>query len=123
MLLLEDLDVYQISLNIGEEIWRIVAPWDSFARIAVGSQLVRSADSIAANIAEGFGRYHYKENRLFCYYARGSLLETKTWLFKAHKRALITEADFAALSAEIDGLHKKLNAYIKSIGHRNTNDK
>ena len=55
----------------------------------IGKQLVRSADSIAANISEGFGRYHFKDSKRFYYISRGSLFETKTWLEKSktdHRR-------------------------------------
>ena len=58
---------------------------------------MEAADSIAANISEGHGRYFFKENRNFCYYARGSLVETKTWLFKARTRNLIPEDEFSKL--------------------------
>jgi len=44
--------------------------------------LIKAVDSVAANISEGFGRYHYKEAKHFSYYSRGSLYETKTWLTK-----------------------------------------
>lgn len=74
---LEDLNVYQISLNLGEQVWKIVYGWDKFEKFSVGKQLVTSVDSIAANIAEGFGRYHYKEAKNFYYYARGHCLKPK----------------------------------------------
>jgi four helix bundle protein len=83
----------------------------------VGKQLVRAADSIAANLSEGFGRYHYKENVNFSYYSRGSLYETKTWLTKAHNRNLIPDESFESFNAEIDTIGIKLNNYIKSIGN------
>ncbi len=57
---LEGLKVYQLAMNIGEKIWAVVGKWDYFARDTVGKQLVKSVDSIAANISEGFGRFHYK---------------------------------------------------------------
>ena len=79
---LEELDVYQLAENFSEEIWVVVVGWDYFAKDTVGKQMVRSADSISANIAEGYGRYHYKENRNFCYFSRGSIIETKGWLKK-----------------------------------------
>jgi len=63
--------------------------WDFFAKDTIGKQFVKLTDSIAANISEGFGRFFYKENRQFGYYARGSLFETTTWLTKAHNRKLI----------------------------------
>ena len=75
---LEKLKVYQNAMQIGEECWDLAEKWGSFARQTLGNQLVRAADSIAANIAEGYGRYSFKENKLFCYYARGSLYETRT---------------------------------------------
>jgi four helix bundle protein len=55
---------------------------DYIAKGTVGKQLVRPSDTISANIAEGFGRFHYKENKNFCYFSRGSLIETKGWLNK-----------------------------------------
>jgi len=82
---LEDLEIYQLSMEIGEEVWAIVNQWDDISKHTIGTQLIRSVDSIAANISEGFGRYHYKEAKQFCYYARGSLFETKAWLTKARK--------------------------------------
>jgi four helix bundle protein len=59
---LEDLEVYNLSEQFGDEIWFIVAGWEYFVKDTVGNQLVRAADSIGANIAEGFGRYHYLED-------------------------------------------------------------
>ena len=88
MLTLEDLDVYQLSLDIGEEVWNLVSEWKQFERIAIGSQFVRSADSIGANIAEGYGRYHYKENKLFCYYAAGHFLKPRHGLTRQNQEVL-----------------------------------
>ena len=113
---LEELKVYQLSMEISERIWNIVISWDYFAKDTIGKQLVRAADSIAANLAEGFGRSHYKENRQFGYYSRGSLYETKTWITKANNRDLIKEEDFNAFLQDIDSIGIKLNNYIKSIG-------
>ena len=71
-------------------IWNICIKWDYFAKDTMGKQLVRAADSISANLAEGHGRFHFKDRLNFCYYARGSLEETKTWLSKAFRRGLIS---------------------------------
>ena len=113
---LEELQVYQLSMEIGEKVWNIVINWDYLAKDAIGKQLIRSVDSVAANISEGFGRYHYKENKNFCYYSRGSLYETKTWITKAYKRNLIIENEFKTYINEIDNIGIKLNNYIKTIG-------
>ena len=87
------LDVYNMALDFSNEIWEICSKWDWFPKKTIGSQLVQSADSISANISEGFGRYSYKENLKFCYYARGSLEETKDWIRKAYNRNLIKEKE------------------------------
>jgi four helix bundle protein len=116
---LEELKVYQLAMGIGERIWVVVGKWDYFAKDTVGKQLVKSVDSIAANISEGYGRFHYKENKQFCYYSRGSLYETKTWLKKACNRGLIADNDFQSLEKDIETIAYKLNNYIKSIGAKN----
>ncbi|SDS31694.1 four helix bundle protein [Mucilaginibacter mallensis] len=113
---LEELEVYQLAESFSDEIWVAVACWDYFAKDTVGKQMVRSADSISANIAEGYGRYHYKENRNFCYFSRGSIIETKGWLKKSRNRSLITEEEFSELFEKLQAIHLKLNAYMKFIG-------
>src|SRR6201986_5366764 len=112
---LEDLEVYTFSEQFADEIWFIVIEWEYFAKDTIGKQLSRSADSIGANIAEGYGRYHYKENKNFCYFSRGSIIETKGWLRKSKTRGLITEDKFAILFEKLQTIHLKLNAYIKFI--------
>ena len=117
---LEELQVYNLSMEMAERIWEIIIDWDYFKKDTIGKQLVRAADSISANLSEGYGRYHFKENINFNFYSRGSLYETKTWLVKAHNRKLISDEDFKSFISEIDNLGVKLNNYIKSIGTKST---
>jgi four helix bundle protein len=117
---LEDLQVYQLSMSLGDRIWDIVVNWDYFAKDTIGKQLVKAADSVASNISEGYGRFHYKESKHFGYYARGSLYETKTWITKAHNRSLINDDDFHNFEEDIKMLGIKLNNYIRSIGKKST---
>ncbi|TWR29106.1 four helix bundle protein [Mucilaginibacter pallidiroseus] len=113
---IEDLEIYNLSDALSNKIWSIVISWDYFAKDTIGKQLVRSADSISANIAEGFGRFHYKENKNFCYFSRGSIIETKSWLNKGKMRGLITDEDHVTLISDLETIHHKLNSYIKYIG-------
>ncbi len=116
---LEDLEIYVLASAIGDSIWGICTNWGFFAKTTVGIQLSRAADSVAANIAEGFGRFYYKENIRFFYLARGSLEETKNWLTRAKSRSLISDAQFRDLWERINLLGRKLNACIsgmKSLG-------
>ncbi|MBN1985523.1 MAG: four helix bundle protein [Prolixibacteraceae bacterium] len=119
---LEDLVVYQLAMEIGDEIYFLVEKWDNFHKWTIGKQLIEAADSIAANISEGYGRFFYKENRQFQYYSRGSQSETKTWVTKARNRKHIDEATYNSLLSKLDELGKRHNSYIQSIG-RLPNDK
>ena len=119
---LEDLDVYRLADEFVNAIWEIVQSWDSFAKYTIGKQLVEAADSISANIAEGYGRCHYKENRNVCFYSRGSLLETKSWINKAAARKLIAPEQQNPFISILETVHVKLNAYMKYIGKVSTNE-
>jgi four helix bundle protein len=114
-ILLEVLDIYQLGLKIGEDVWQIVSEWKFFEKKTLGMQFTEAADSIAANIAEGYGRYFYKDRKQFCYYSRGSLMETKTWAIKAFNRQLISKEVFDLLIEKLKMLHFKLNTYIKKL--------
>jgi len=119
---LDELRVYNLSMDLAEEIWNIVIKWDYFAKDVIGKQLIKAIDSVAANLSEGFGRFFYKEEKQFCYYSRGSLYETKTWLTKASNRNLISNDDFEKFTKEINDIGVKLNNYINSIGKKNNDN-
>ena len=112
----ENLRVYKLSEQLADEIWKIVFRWNTFAKDTVGKQIVRSADSIGANIAEGTGRQNFQDNKRFVKIARGSLNETQHFLRRAFKRNLLTPADVKKLKPLVDNLAPQLNAYLKSIG-------
>jgi four helix bundle protein len=86
----EKLRVYQLAEELADAIWEIASKRDSFNRDSIGRQIVKSADSVGANIAEGVGRYGTQDNKRFVYFARGSLYETKHWLRRAFKRNLLS---------------------------------
>jgi len=112
----EDLRVYQLAERLADKVWDVAVVWERFARNTVGEQLVGTADSVGANIAEGAGRGTYQDNRRFVRIARGSLNETKHFLRRAYQRKLINDHDVAVLKPVLDELGPKMNAYLKSIG-------
>ena len=112
----EQLQVYQLAEELADAIWKIARRWDIVARDTVGKQIIRSADSIGANIAEGYGRGSYQDNRRFVRIARGSLYETRHWLRRSFKRKLLMETEIDSLKVLIDNLGPQLNSYLKSIG-------
>jgi len=111
----EKLRVYQLAENLADAVWEIVRAWDRFAQDTVGKQLVRSADSIGADIAEGTGRGSHQDNRRFVRMARGSLYETQHWLRRAYRRKLLTGQQTQRLKTVVDELAPTLNAYLTSI--------
>lgn len=113
----ESLQVYKLAERLADDIWAIVLKWNVFARDTVGKQLVKAADSIGANIAEGTGRGTFVDNRRFVRIARGSLNETQHWLRRAYKRQLLSSKEVGNLKPVVDELAPKLNAYLKSIGN------
>ena len=113
---LEDLKAYQVAMEIGEMVYSAAETWEYFDKKTLGSQIVRSADSIAANISEGYGRFSYKEEKMFFYYARGSALETKTWLHKARSRNLISTEQISLLLGKTEFCIALLNGLIKATG-------
>jgi four helix bundle protein len=119
----ENLRVYQLSEEVSDLIWDIVINWDRFAKDTIGKQIVNSADSVGANIAEGTGRGSFADNRRFARIARGSLFEVKHWLRRAYKRNLLKEEEIAKLQALVNELTPKLSAYIRSIGSKSDDKK
>jgi four helix bundle protein len=113
----ETLQVYQMSETLADDVWDIAIQWDSLAKDTVGKQMVGSADSIGANIAEGSGRGSFQDNRRFIKIARGSLYETRHWLRRAYKRNLLTEEQVKKLKPIIENLSPMLNGYLRSIGN------
>ncbi|HYF66688.1 MAG TPA: four helix bundle protein [Ohtaekwangia sp.] len=116
---LEDFKTYNLAMELGERVWNIVSRWGYFEKDTVGKQFVRAADSVAANLSEGLGRFHYKETKNFSYFSRGSLFETRTWVSKSFKRNLISKEEFENLESAIEIIGKMVNNYINSIGQVN----
>jgi four helix bundle protein len=114
----EKLQVYQLSEKLADGIWKVVFDWNSFARDTVGKQIVRAADGVGANIAEGSGRGSLVDNRRFIRMARGSLYETIHWLRRAYVRRLLPQDEVRKLRLLIEELSPKLNAYLRSVDQR-----
>jgi four helix bundle protein len=106
-----DLEVYERAVGLADAVWGRVAGWDAFARWTVGVQLVRSADSIGANLAEAAGRSTDADQRRFLIVARGSALELEHWLDRASERGLPLTP---GATAEAQRVGRMLNGLIRS---------
>ena len=108
----ERLQVYQLSERLADAVWDMALGWDAFARDTVGKQIVRAADSIGANIAEGYGRGTGADNRRFVRTARGSLNETHHWLRRAYRRKLMTKTQVHLLKPLVEELGPRASTRI-----------
>lgn len=110
---LTDISSYNSAFAFGNEVWNIVINWEPFAKNTIGRQFTTAADSISANIAEGFGRYHKKDKIKFYYYSLGSAKECVDWSTKAKIRGLITEEVFNLINAHLERLPREIHQLIK----------
>lgn len=110
---LEDLSAYNRSVELADYVWEVVVTWDWFTKKTVGGQFVEAIDSISANIAEGFGRYHKKDKIKFYVNARGSVYEAANWCNRAIKRILVSQEQSQKILSSLRYLPKEINYLIK----------
>lgn len=110
---LNKLEIYALSRNISQGGWNIYVQLEENLKYSIGNQWIRAIDSIGANIAEGYGRYHFKHKTRFYYIARGSLSESRHWLGILLERDLISNKEYTHIHTQLVLLEKKLNTFIK----------
>jgi four helix bundle protein len=113
-----DLEVYKLAERLGDFIWDIVLAWPHLAQNTLGTQIIRAADSIGANIAEGHGSESSAENRRFVRFGRRSLNETRHWLRRCQKRKLLTSQQEATIHEILQKLRPMLGSYLNSISRK-----
>jgi len=112
---LKDLEVYQLSRKLSSIAWKKFCRMNFEDKKHIGDQFLRSVDSIGANIAEGYGRFHYLDKVRFYYNSRGSHFEAFThWLELLIEREKISRNEFDSISETAHILQIKLNNFIKS---------
>ena len=117
---LNDINAYKAAFHIANEVWDIVDAWKPFARDTLGKQFVRSMDSIAGNIAEGFGRFTKKEKIQFYRYSYGSITESLNWNEMAKRRKLLSETQYKHIFQELKKLPKEVHHLIRFTNNKLT---
>lgn len=115
---LNDIDAYKAAFHLSNYVWEVVVKWEWFPQKTVGTQFVTSIDSISANIAEGFGRYHKKDKIKFYRYSQGSLKESYDWNEKSRKRVLLQEKEYQHILQELKGIEPAIRRLIKFTDER-----
>jgi len=115
----EDLEIYKISVEVAIEVYRLTKKFPKEETYGIVDQLKRAVTSIGANIAEGFGRFYFKDKLVFFYHSRGSLFEVKHFLEISFRMGYITNEEKNSLFVKLNNLSVKLNNFISSIGKQN----
>jgi four helix bundle protein len=103
-----DLIAYRLATELAAELHAPVASWPKLERYVIGWQLLRSAHSVGANIAEATGRWHLNDRGRFFLIARGSLYETEHWLLTAENQGLLPRGS----STRVEEIARVLNGLI-----------
>ena len=111
----KDLQVWQESHKLTKNIYIITDKFPAKERYRLTEQICRAAASIAANIAEGTGRYSKADFTKFLYISRGSLEETRNFLILAYDLDYMDKKIFQALEEKCISISKMLNGLIRSI--------
>ena len=117
----EDLEIYKISVEVAIEVYRLTKKFPKEEIYGIVDQLKRAVTSIGANIAEGFGRYYFKDKLVFFYHSRGSLFEVMHFLEISSRMGFITGDEKNRLFSKLNNLSVKLNNFIGSIGRQDAN--
>ncbi len=110
----QDLEVWQDGHRLVLEIYRLSGHFPIEEKYSSVAQLRRAVLSITANIAESFGRFHYREKLQFLYNARGSVEEAKNHLIAARDLQLLSLPDYENVWECLDAVARKLNRLIEA---------
>jgi four helix bundle protein len=106
-----DLAAYRLAGELAADLHRWVRGWPGLERYVIGTQMLRSAYSVGANIAEATGRWHLNDRRRFLWIARGSLSETEHWILSAEAQGLLPRGT----SDRTDEVGRTLNGLIRKV--------
>ncbi len=118
----KELKVYQLSRTLSTISWEIYSKMNYEEKKIIGDQFLRSIDSVGANIAEGYHRFHYLDKVRFYYTSRASLAEAiEHWAELLQERNIISAEKYYALTSIYKDLQIRLNNFIRQTKNENNN--
>jgi len=114
----QKLECWKSAVDFRKQIARLTQTFPGSEKYQLTSQLIRASRSVSANIAEGYGRFHFKDQIKFCINARGSLTECCDHLIVAEELGFINKGQLDKLLAQAESAGIILNGYIRYLRKR-----
>ena len=114
----KELEGWQKAVNLATALYEVISGFPDTERFGLTAQIRRSAASVPANIAEGWGRGSTREYVQFLLIARGSLLELETHLIIAHKLGYMIREQSDSVQKQLESISKMLNRLIAALRSR-----
>jgi four helix bundle protein len=112
---LQELEVYRMTRRLSSMAWVIYQRLAFQQRKVWGDQMLESVDSVGANVAEGYARFHFSEKARFYYISRASLSEgVDHWIDLGFERGVVFDQEFEQINKIKSDVHVRLNNMIKS---------
>jgi four helix bundle protein len=112
---LQELEVYRMTRRLSSMAWVIYQRLTFQQRKVWGDQMLESVDSVGANVAEGYARFHFSEKARFYYISRASLSEgVDHWIDLGFERGVVFDQEFEQINKIKSDVHVRLNNMIKS---------
>jgi len=112
----KDLIVWQQAVDLAVETYSVTGNWPKHELYGLTSQIRRAATSVAANIAEGYGRDSTGNYQQFLRVAQGSLKEFETHLIIAGRIGIAQQPTVDEMLRKSDSIGRMLRALIRKLG-------
>lgn len=122
----KDLEIWKLSQELIAKVYKLLNTFPKEEKFGIIAQGKDSVVSIAGNIAEGFGRYYFKDKIVFYYHSRASLFETESHILTSQKIGFINDSNiklYEEILSDIKNLGVKINNYISSLWKSANNNK
>ncbi|MBD0278791.1 MAG: four helix bundle protein [Flavisolibacter sp.] len=116
-----ELNVWKEPRNFQLFIFNLCKSFPPEEKFRLSDQLIRASRSVAANIAEGHGRYHFQEQIQFCRQARGSLSEVLNHIYTAFDYSYISNEQVKEIEHKSEILLKLINGYLFFLKNQKLN--
>ncbi len=111
----QDLRVWQQAKSFTVQVYKITRSFPKEETYGLSDQMRRASNSICANIAEGFSRFHTKDKVKFYYNARGSVSESTSHVLVANELKYLSSEAAAEMNLQLENIKQMINGMINSI--------